>query len=1359
MSDFKELYQNEPLVFFVNGKKIIETNPDPEQLLVSYLRENLHLTGTKVGCGEGGCGACTVMISRYDRIKDKVNHYSIIACLTPICAIHGCAITTVEGIGSIRDKLHPVQERLAKAHGLQCGFCTPGIVMSMYALLRNSPEPSMKDLEKAFQGNLCRCTGYRPIIEGYRTFTKEFKEGKFNGCPMGDKCCKVNGGNVVTNKLFDENAFEKYDSSQEIIFPPELKVSDVSDTKYILFKGARVQWYRPVTLKQLLEIKKHHPNSKIIAGNTEIGLEMKDNLKKYEIVINVDQIPELNHIDKTNDGIRVGANINLTTLDQILNEEIQNQPSEVTRIYQTIIDMLHWFSGAQIRNVATVVGNIMTGSPISDLNPIFLAIGLKLEIMSPDSTTSKYVEMNSQFFTGYRKNVIQENEIVTSFFIPKSQKNQYIKAFKQSKRRDDDIAIVNMAMNVILDPKNNDINAISVAFGGVAEKTVLPIEHNLPYERKYQFDNDFLEAAITHLSEYFNNSLKSDAPGGEIDYRKTLILSLFYQGYISILREAKGEILHQELSVTEPYNALIQKSAQLFERPNENQPKIDPIGRPEVTISAFKCTSGEAIYTDDIPSFENELHMSLLFSTKAHAKIIRIDPSEALQIPGVEAFFSANDVPEDQNKYSLVLDDERVFKDNVAECNGQVLGAIVAKSKKLAQEAIKLVKVEYEELEAIVTLEQAIERQHFYPNYPIKLQNGDIEKLETDGNYLSLEGTFRTGKQEHFYIEPHSAIVVPKDSDELEIFSSTQWVQKIQKEAARLANLSESRINVKVKRIGGGFGGKEAKGLMVALPAVFAAVKLKRPIRCVLTRDEDMISSGTRSSMLFKYKVWYDKNGKLLGLDVKLLINAGCTMDFSCAVSVLERAMMHVQNAYNIPNVRVMGWVCKTNTVSNTVYRGSGSPQATMMAEKMIREVARALNKDYIDLQTLNLYQEGNSTFYNQKILNCNVGRCLSECIEMSQLRDRQKDVETFNQNNRWKKRGITILPTMFGAGFVPIHLNQAGALVHVYTDGSVLLTHGGVEIGQGLHTKMVQIASRVLEIPMEKIHISETATDKVPNATSSSASASSDLNGPAVLEACTKIKNRLAPYKEKFPNESWESWVMKAYMDRVPLSATGFFKQSDIGYDWETNQGNAWYYFVFGAACAEVEINCLTGDHTVRRVDIVMDVGSSMNPAVDIGQIEGAFVQGYGFYTMEEMLHSPDGRQITKGPSTYKIPGFNDIPGEFYVSLLTGAPNPRAIYSSKVNILIIFIINIDFYHKFILSKAIGEPPLHLSSSVFFAIQEAVIAARKENGISEEFDFNVPATAARIRMACQDKFTKLVKTPHDSSEKQWAVHV
>lgn len=411
------------------------------------------------------------------------------------------------------------------------------------------------------------------------------------------------------------------------------------------------------------------------------------------------------------------------------------------------------------RNVATLVGNIMTGSPISDLNPILMAAGIKLEVIGPKA--KRFVEMNSNFFTSYRNNVIEEEEVVVSFFLPYTNPNQYVKAYKQSKRKDDDIAIVNMAINLVLCDFSKEIRRVSVAFGGVAATTIMPIDRHLPAKRKYEWDNDFLEAAISHLSYYFNKNLKFDAPGGEVDYRKTLVLSLFYQTYLTILFEIRGEILPRELTNAQPCQATIPQSAQLFEKPDEAQPRHDTIGRPELTLSAFHCTSGEAVYTDDIPYFENELHVALLFSKKAHAKIRNIDANKALSLEGVEAFYCAKDLTTEKNKYCLVMDDERVFKDHLVECNGQVLGAIVAGNKKLAQEAIELVNVEYEELDAVITLEEAIEKNSFYPNYPIKLQNGNITKVEEEAG-MCLEGVFKTGKQEHFYIEPHSVIVVPK---------------------------------------------------------------------------------------------------------------------------------------------------------------------------------------------------------------------------------------------------------------------------------------------------------------------------------------------------------------------------------------------------------------------------------------------------------------------------------------------------------------------------------------------------------------------------------------------------------------------
>lgn len=341
----------------------------------------------------------------------------------------------------------------------------------------------------------------------------------------------------------------------------------------------------------------------------------------------------------------------------------------------------------------------------------------------------------------------------------------------------------------------------------------------------------------------------------------------------------------------------------------------------------------------------------------------------------------------------------------------------------------------------------------------------------------------------------------------------------------------------------------------------------------------------------------------------------------------------------------------------------------------------------------------------------------------MANYDERQKAITEFNKQHRWRKRGMTLIPTKFGIAFTALFLNQAGALIHVYGDGSVLLSHGGTEMGQGLHTKMIQVAARSLQIPAEKIHVAETATDRVPNTSATAASAGSDLNGMAVLNACEKINRRLQPFKEKFPEESWNQWVSKAYFDRTSLSATGFYRTPDIGYDINTNQGMAFNYFTYATACSEVEIDCLTGDHQVIRTDIVMDLGSSLNPAIDIGQIEGGFMQGLGLFTLEEMVYSPTGTVFARGPGVYKLPGFADIPGELNVALLKGAPNPRAVYSSK---------------------AVGEPPLFLASSIFFAIRNAIEDARREEGLEEKFLLVSPATSARIRMACQDKITGYV---------------
>uniref|UniRef100_A0A1L8DYE4 Xanthine dehydrogenase n=1 Tax=Nyssomyia neivai TaxID=330878 RepID=A0A1L8DYE4_9DIPT len=1318
------------LIFFVNGKKIVEKNANPEVTLLTYLRENLRLCGTKLGCSEGGCGACTVMVSRVNRESMQVHHFAVNACLAPVCSMHGLSVTTVEGIGSTRTRLHPVQERIAKAHGSQCGFCTPGIVMSMYATLRNISKPTMTDLETTFQGNLCRCTGYRPIIEGFRTFTVE--GSNVNGCAMGDKCCKVNGNGVHKEEqgLFEPSDFVPYDPSQEPIFPPELKCSDILDRQSLLFRGERVTWFRPTTLSELLDIKKKFPDAKIVVGNTEVGVEVKFRNCYFPTFVSTTHVPELNEISETNEGVQIGASVCLSEMELKLRQLIEKRPESETRIFKAVISMLYYFAGKQIRNVASVGGNIMHGSPISDLIPIFTAAGIKLVVKNV-AGEERTLDMNGKFFTGYRRNLIRPDEVLVALILPWTREEQHFVAFKQARRRDDDIAIVNIAVNVIFQPNSTIVKSLELAFGGMAPTVVTAPKASAVAQGK-EWNKDLAEAVCDTLANEL--PLDAGAPGGMILYRRSLTLSLFFKAFLSISRDLKLELADEDISGADSFQALHPKSTQTFEKVSDQQEHWNPIRRPQVHASAFKQATGEAVYCDDMPRFENELYLAFVLSTKSHARILSVDASEALAVKGVVAFYSAKDIPTDRNLIGPVFHDEELFASEMVTTQSQSIGVIVADTQSIAQRAARLVKVTYDDVNPIiVTLEDAIEHKSYFPGYPKIMKKGDTEKALTEADHV-VEGEVRMGGQEHFYLETQASIAVPRDNDEIELFCSSQHPSEIQKLIAHSLNLPASKIVTRVKRMGGGFGGKETRGMLTALPVAFAAYKLGRPVRCMLDRDEDMKMTGTRHPFYFKYKVGCTKEGQITALVVSIYNNAGQSMDLS--FSIVERAMYHILNSYYVPNALVEGWVCKTNLPSNTAFRGFGGPQGMFVGEHIIRDVARTVKRDYIEIAELNMMRTGLKTHYNQEVELCQVGRCWKELLTDSEFHRRREDVKKFNAQHRWRKRGISVVGVQFGISFTTAFLNQSGALVHIYTDGSVLLSHGGTEMGQGLHTKMIQVAATTLGVPFDRIHVSETSTDKVPNTSATAASAGSDLNGMAVLNACKILHDRLEPYRKAYPEEGWNKWVSRAYMDRIALSATGFYATPNIGYDFETNSGRPFNYFTFGAGCSEVEIDCLTGDHQVIRTDIVMDLGSSINPAIDIGQIEGAFMQGYGLFTLEEMVYSADGMLLSRGPGAYKIPGFADIPGEINVSLLTGAPNPKAVYSSK---------------------AVGEPPLFSAASVFFAIKEAIADARRDEKLEPNFQLVSPATSARIRMACQDKFTQRFTEADPKTFKPWNV--
>lgn len=557
---------------------------------------------------------------------------------------------------------------------------------------------------------------------------------------------------------------------------------------------------------------------------------------------------------------------------------------------------------------------------------------------------------------------------------------------------------------------------------------------------------------------------------------------------------------------------------------------------------------------------------------------------------------------------------------------------------------------------------------------------------------------------------------------------------------AQVTGVQANKIVSKVKRLGGGFGGKETRSIQLSGMCAVAANKMRRPVRCMLNRDDDIVTSGQRHPFLARWKIGVNKDGKLQALDADVFANAGWSQDLSGAV--VDRALSHIDGCYRIPNIHVRGRIAKTNTVSNTAFRGFGGPQGLFIAETYMEEIADHLNMPVEKLREINLYKPNEKTHFNQELKDWHVPLMYQQVLSEANYAERRKAVDAYNASSKWKKRGLALIPTKFGISFTAIFLNQAGALVHIYHDGSVLVAHGGCEMGQGLHTKMTQIAAQALGVPLSDVFISETATNTVPNTSSTAASASSDLNGYAIADACDQLNARLAPYRDKLGKDApLQKLAHAAYFDRVNLCANGFYKTPDIGYVWGPNTGQMFYYFTQGVAAAEVEIDTLTGDWTCLRADIKMDVGRSINPAIDYGQIEGAFVQGQGLFTTEESLwQRASGQIFTKGPGTYKIPGFRDIPQQFNVSLLKDVEwqDLRTIQRSR---------------------GVGEPPLFMGSSVFFAIRDALRAARKQYGEEEVLSLQSPATVERIRVSCVDPIIKRVKVEPREGEKSFFLSI
>ena len=752
--------------------------------------------------------------------------------------------------------------------------------------------------------------------------------------------------------------------------------------------------------------------------------------------------------------------------------------------------------------------------------------------------------------------------------------------------------------------------------------------------------------------------------------------------------------------------------------------------------SAAAQVAGAVHYIDDMPELRGTLHAAPILSNHAHGKLLGVDCAAALAMPGVVDVVLAQDIPGDP-MLAAFAGDEPVFAMDTVQFVGQVVGLVLATTVMQARHAARKVQLQIEPLPAVLSVHDALRAQSFVLP-PVQVRRGDADAALAAAQH-TLRGRLEVGGQEHFYLEGQIAYVLPQEQNQWVIHSSTQHPGEVQHWVSHALGLDNHAVRVECRRMGGGFGGKETQAGHMAVWAAVAAAKTRCPVKLRLDRDDDFMVTGKRHPFAYEYRAGFDDTGRLTALKLQMAVDCGFSADLSGPVA--DRAIFHTDNAYFLQDVDIVSYRCKTNTQSHTAFRGFGGPQGVVLIEALMGEIARRLGLDPLDVRLRNLYSDEpiagtahkrDTTHYQMKVEDNILLPLLSKLEQSAQYRSRVEAISTWNSGSPVLKRGIAITPVKFGISFTATLFNQAGALVHVYTDGSVQVNHGGTEMGQGLHTKIAQIVADELGVPFDRVLCTASDTSKIPNASATAASAGTDLNGRAAQFAARHVRDNLAAFvagldgcgagavqfadgqvTSPHATRRFDELVKLAYANRIQLWSDGFYRTPKIHYDKATLTGRPFYYFAYGAACSEVVIDTLTGENKVLKVDILHDVGRSINPAIDVGQIEGGFVQGMGWLTTEQLVWNAQGKLATHAPSTYKIPTAADVPEHFKIALWPEPNREDNVFGSK---------------------AVGEPPFMLGISVFEALRDAVAQAR---GADAAAQLVAPATPENVLRALQ----------------------
>jgi xanthine dehydrogenase/oxidase len=1112
-------------------------------------------------------------------------HYSVNACLIPVLATDGCHVTTIEGIGSVKgDNLHPVQQAMVDLHGSQCGFCTPGIIVSIYTLLTNNP--TVASLEEHLDGNLCRCTGYRPIWDAARSLCVDGVEAVKGPCGVHcrecsdrESCTNECNVNVCTTSSEDKMSLYKdtylrdgsWREQPNKMFPVEL-LNDLSTENVLLKKPLMIvdtteghsggTWFKPTTLMEMLILLHDFGSSdgfcKIIVGNTEVGIEQKFKHAIHpRLLYPSETITELFSFEATDSQLLIGSCCSLSKVQDTC--QFLSAKTDFSRTVMPIHDMLRWFASTQIRNVACLGGNLVTASPISDMNPMLASMRAKLILSSTldNRTVSRRSVLVADFFLQYRTVDLSPTEVVERIEVPLLRPIfEYLHPFKQARRREDDISIVTSGMRIRLRLRDGKylIDDVAIAFGGMAPTTVMAVETTKVLQGA-EFSASTFEQATAALIEEMK--LSESVPGGQAAYRTTLAISFLHKFYLSCVADLEADIAKVKanpeaypglsdlpaapaVSIAEQsgaFNFLREKKpsfsgVQSYPTPKvatglegDILPKVQymaaaeaaSVGQPMTHQSGPLHCTGEALYTDDIPLPPGTLHACLVLSSQCGCVYEGIDTTAALAIPSVHGIYTHDDLlfVGGINTLGPVIPDEVVFLPvgEIIKTVGQVIGIVVAETLEAAELAARTVTIQHSEQreQIIVTMEDAIEAESFFDMARHSMLAGDLSILDAlastpdtngepkVGDIVKISGEFHSGSQEHFYLEPNTTLAVPSESDTcMTIYASTQATSKTQMCVASSVGMKASRVVCRVKRMGGGFGGKETRSVWASCAAAVAAKRSCRPVRLTLPRDVDMQCTGQRHAFYSKYscsaKITND-GAQLIALDLVLYSNGGWALDLSGAV--MDRALFHVDNCYKFPNFRCEGIPCKTAQAPHTAFRGFGGPQGMAVTEHIMGHLSIVCGVPGDKLRRMNMYKVGDAVPFGM-IIGQNAGKwnvpiMYDRLYDELDVAQRRRDIDEFNVKHKWIKRGLSLTPTKFGIAYTAKFMNQGGALVHLYTDGTVLVSHGGTEMGQGLHTKVCQVAAQAFGISIDDVYVNDSSTDKVANTIPTAASMSTD--------------------------------------------------------------------------------------------------------------------------------------------------------------------------------------------------------------------------------------------------------------------------